>query len=291
MEFVRYQLKGDDLNGACNRWIQPPQAAYFVTTVDRNGNTNVTPVTMGTCIGNQFFSFTLSNLRVKEWDLDKYPYQEGIKQGYCNLREVPECVISYFGHNLLRESWISSMPIPKGISELDVMGLTPLPSVSVRPCGIAECPVNLEARVLYVHKLGEKWTNYICEVVNVTVHKDLDEQNKTGPYKGYGVMPMDLLFEVFIGKGNTEATKDFERLYYARLDFDKIERCPEDIGCAWKSTFREWILTEQSRGKLTQAETDRIFDLNHAWAANRDPVSNAAIKEELTSLLKKAVVL
>ena len=289
MEFVRYRIKGEDFNGSEKRYIQPPQIAYFVTTVDKNGNMNVTPVTMGSQIGHRFFSFTLSNHFVEEWDQEKYPFKDGVKQGYCNLLEVPECVISYYGHSLLRESWIAGMPIPKGISEIDVMGLTPLPSEIVKPCGIAECPINLEAKILHVNKLGKKWVNYICEVVHVTAHKELEEKNSSGPLAGYGVLLIDPIFEVFIGKGGSPET-DNVRLVYDRLDLSKLERCPEDVGCKdfWIGSFEQWIEDEQKRGKLTAGEMDRIFKLEADWAKKRDPISNSMVKSELTELLKKA---
>jgi flavin reductase (DIM6/NTAB) family NADH-FMN oxidoreductase RutF len=254
------------------------------------GNVNVTPVTMGTCVAHKYFNFTLSNLFVDDWDQDKGTYKEGVKQGYCNLREIPECVISYYGYPLLRESWIAGMPVPKGISEIDVAGLTPLPSQIVKPCGIAECPINLEAKVLHVHKLGARWVNYTLEIVHVTVHKDLDDQNKRGPMAGYGVTIIEPVFEILTGKGKTPETDNF-RLVYDRLDFSKIERCPEDVGCKdhWIGTFKQWITDEQARGKLSAGEAARIFELGRLWAANMDPVKNSSVKAELTALLKKAV--
>ncbi|MDR2932616.1 MAG: flavin reductase [Oscillospiraceae bacterium] len=292
MEFAHYTLKGDHMNGAHHRWIQPPQVAYFVSTVDSKGNGNVTPVTMGTCIGNQFFSFTLSNLRERAWDQDENDFTEGVKQGYCNLLDVPECVISYYDHSLVRESWIAAMPIPKGINELDVMGLTPLPSTIVRPDGIAQCPINLEAKVLHTHKLGAKWTNFICEIVHVAVDKKLDEANRTGPRAGYGSGILDLVFEVVINKGGTPDT-DNMRLVYERLDPKTNERCPEDVGVRdeWIGGFEPFVREQCGRGKITDAEMARIFDLQELWAQNRDPVSNAAVKAELTALLKKSVAL
>ena len=42
-------MKSDD--GFNYRWIQPPQIAYLVSTIDEFGNNNVTPVTLGTCVG------------------------------------------------------------------------------------------------------------------------------------------------------------------------------------------------------------------------------------------------
>ncbi|MBR3904249.1 MAG: hypothetical protein IKJ51_00865 [Clostridia bacterium] len=292
MELVRYTCEGGSLGGLHHRFIQPPQIAYFVTTCDRYGNMNTTPVTMGTCIAHNFFSFTLSNLHTNEaqWDLDKNDWQDGIKQGYANLREVPECVISYYGHDMIPESWIAGCPVPKGISEIDVMGCTPLPSEHVKPVGIRECPINLEAKVLHVHKLGKRWVNFIVEIVGATVHKSLVDENEKGRLAGYGMLAIDPVFEVMIASGNTPETQNY-RLYYDRLDFDKIERCPENIGydADWIGTFEGWIHDEVGHGHITQAEEQRALELKKLWEKDRNPQTNAAVKQELTALLRKAV--
>jgi hypothetical protein len=132
--------------------------------------------------------------------------------------------------------------------------------------------------------------NYICEVVAVTVHKELDDQNRNGPLKGYGMLLIDPVFEVLTGKGETPETSNF-RLVYDRLDFSKIERCPEDVGCKdfWIGSFQQWIKDEHERGKLSPEEVSRIFSLEENWVRNRDPVKNGNTKAELTELLKKAV--
>lgn len=292
MEFVKYSLEDGNLNGCHNRFIQSPQVAYFVTTCDKYGNMNTTPITMGTCIGHNFFSFTLSNLHVgeDEWDLDKNEWKDGIKQSYANLREVPECVISFYGHDMVRESWIAACPVPKGISEIDVMGCTELPSTVVRPAGIAECPINLEAKVLHVHKLGAKWTHYVCEIVYASIHKELDEINRTGPLAGYGMLNIDPVLEVYIAHGTTPETSGL-KLYYDTLDLSKIERCPEDIGYSadWIGDFEGWLKDESARGRINEEEIQRALELKKLWEVNRDPVANAAVKKELTDILKKAV--
>ena len=291
-DIIKYTVENGELNGLHHRFIQPPQVIYFVTTVDKMGNTNVTPVTMGTCIGHNFCSFTLSNLHVgaDEWDQDSNEWIDGVKQGYANLREVPECVISYFGYDMMREAWISGMPVPKGISEIDVMGFTPLESSVVKPCGIKECPINLEAKVLYTHKLGARWTNYICEIVAASVHEDLVKENEEGELAGYGMLSLDPPFEVMIASGNTPETSTY-RLYYDRLDFKKIDRCPADIGyeADWIGTFAQWMHDEVKHGHITEAEEQRALELEKLWRVNRDPIANAAVKEELTFLCKKAV--
>lgn len=289
MEFIHYDLEGErEGTGLNHRWVQPPQISYFVTTIDKHGNTNVTPVTMGTSFGPPFYYvFCLSNLFVPDWDGKEY--MPGIKQGYMNLKEVPECVISYYGYDLMRESWIAGMPIPKGISEIEVAGLTPLPSRKVAPCGIAECPVNMEARVISTQKVGSRWTLYTCEIVGVSVNAEFVKRDKE-IFDGTGVLAIDPLFEVKIAKGSTEDTKGM-RLYYNRMDYSRVERCPEDIGCYdhWIGSFEQWLEDELIRGKLSEQEKLEILELNEKWQKNSDPKVNGAVQMELTLRLKNLV--
>jgi flavin reductase (DIM6/NTAB) family NADH-FMN oxidoreductase RutF len=287
MEFIHYDLEGEKHSGINHRWVQPPQIAYFVTTVDRFGNVNVTPVTMGTSFAPpHYYVFCLSNLFVPDWDGE---YKPGIKQGYMNLKEVPECVISYYGHDLVRESWIVGMPIPKGINEMDVASLTPLPSQKVAPPGIAECPVNMECRIIATQKVGSRWTLYTCAIVGVSVSADFVARDKT-EFGSMGVLGIDPVFEVKIAKGDTPETSGM-RLYYNRMDFSRIERCPEDVGCEndWIGSFDQWLQDEQKRGKLTEEERLALLDLDARWAKDRNPATNGAVKLELTARLKKLV--
>ena len=125
MDFTFYDLEGEKHCDINHRFVQPPQISYFVTTVDNKGNVNVTPVTMGTSFAPPwYYVFCLSNLFVEDWD---GAYRDGVKQGYMNLKENPECVISYYGHDLVRESWIART-IRAKTGEGETIGMTPMPS-------------------------------------------------------------------------------------------------------------------------------------------------------------------
>lgn len=50
MDFERFDLEIDRHPDWNHRWLQPPQIAYLVSTLDRRGNANLTPVTMGTAM-------------------------------------------------------------------------------------------------------------------------------------------------------------------------------------------------------------------------------------------------
>jgi flavin reductase (DIM6/NTAB) family NADH-FMN oxidoreductase RutF len=284
MTVIRYDLEGPH-PPRLTRWVQPPQITYFVTTMDRQGNVNSTPVTMGTCVGPlTHFAFSLSNLGKPGFEKSD---RQDLKHAYYNLKEIPECVISYVGHDLLRESWITGMPIPRGISEIEVAGLTPLPSAKVAPPGIAECPINLEARVVSTHLMPPVHTLYICDIVGFSVDEHYVERDMA-EWNGMGVLAIDPLFEVIIDPGTTGNT----RLVYARMDMESIERCPEDVGCEgdiWIGRFEQWMEAERNRGKMTDEELAEILALRRRWEADRDPVGNGAIKAELTRRLRRIV--
>ena len=270
------------------RWIQPPQIAYFITTIDELGNHNVTPVTLGTCIGASFprgnrpgeyyFSFSLSCVNLPD---------EGntleIRHGLYNLEKIPECVISFIPVSLMRRSTLTGLPIPRGINEMDIAGLTPLHSKKVRPSGIAECPINLEATVFQKIQLGHNYIHYLCKIVAVSVDDKLLAKDQLG----FGSLEIDPLFEVNIQQNN----RGQSRLYYSQMDPGKITRTADDVGCLkdWIGSFEQWMQDEVARGKITESDRLEILELNRQWQANRDPVTNNKIKHQLMKWLQKIV--
>lgn len=262
-------LETYETTGFSHRWIQPPVACYFVTTMDKKGNVNCTPVSMGTA-----FQSAPPNMR---WC---YAFaMNNDRDGRKNLDETGECVISYYPYELLRESTIVGLPMPKGINEIDVAGLTPLPSKKVKPYGIAECVSNLEAKVIETVRVDGS-TLYVFEIVAVSVKTEYMERDKVTPHEP-GLGAADLLFEVSI-KGNPP------RLNYTRMD-KRVYPTPDDIGCdaRWIGTFEEWMDSEERRGKIDAETKEKILKLNDKWKRDPDPISNAKVKKKLTKHLKK----
>ena len=269
-------LETYETTGFSHRWIQPPVVCYFVTTVDRFGNSNTTAVSMGTAFQAMpphmrwCYAFAMANDR----------------QGRRNLDETGECVISYFPYSLIRQSEVAGLPVPDGISEMEVAGLTPLPSKQVKPCGIAECVSNLEAKVIETVRINGS-TLFVLEIVGCSVHKDAVEKDMRTPYEP-GMLMSDLLFEVSIKPD--PVTGDPARLNYARLN-PEVYPTPNDFGPdnRWVGTFEEWMDGEERRGKITSEEKQHILQLNSLWLTNRDPDTNGEVKKELTDWLKKIV--
>ena len=266
------------------RWVQPPQIAYFVTTVDCHGNTNSTPVTLGTCVGaemtaeswgNYFLTFALGCTN---------PGSIPPRDGHLNLQEVPECVVSYIGKGLIRQSQVACCPLPRGISEIAVAGLSELPSRHVRPPGIRECGVNIEARVVRSFPLGEFYHFYVLQALGVSVDEELVARDAANPLHA-GVWEIDPVFETTI-LGEPGGPP---RLYYSRLDKRSVARMPREIGPQrnWVGTFAQWMEDERARGAISQGEFERLVELARKWEGNPDPLANREVKLSLTQALQR----
>lgn len=267
------------------RYIQPPQIAYFVTTMDEFGNINSTPVTLGTCNSANlpragrpaefFYSFALRNKATSDLDDINRP-----RDGYINLLESDELVISYIGKDIMRESIITNLPLPRGISELDVAGLHTFPSTNISVPSIEECSINIECKVMNRIQLGEYYMLYVCKAVGISVDQSLIERDN----EGLGVFHIKPLFEVNITRTDSGNT----RLNYGEMDYTKLSVPGDNFGSTgdWIGTFRQFIDSEYKRGKISNEEKEEIMKLEIQFRKDR---SNKIIKSKLTELIKKAV--
>ena len=172
--------------------------------------------------------------------------------------------------------------MPRGISELEVAGFTPLKSHKIKAVGVNECPVNLEAKV--VDKLNiSNSTLFVTKIVGASVSKEAILADMAHPFQP-GVLLTDLLFEVSIN-GNPP------RLNYTRMNIDNIIPTQSDLGDAnqWIGTYTSWIKSELDRGRINQEEYEKLIELNSKWLINPNSENNHEVCQELTALLKDMV--
>ena len=109
MKHIYYDIEKNGLLGSRDnkpvntRWIEPPIINYFVTTVDKYGNINVSPISLGTHMGfNEtkqggqvgYFSFSLVHVENTGSD-EGMNRQLAVRDTEHNLEHNGECVISY----------------------------------------------------------------------------------------------------------------------------------------------------------------------------------------------------
>ena len=121
--------------------IVPSRPADLLVTIDPDiGSVNAMAGSYGPCSWQPLTLHLHFNNRVTS-------------HTYHNLKATGECVLALPGRDLVRETWILNLPTPRGINELEVANLTPIPSRYVKPPGIKECPVNLECVVELTYDL------------------------------------------------------------------------------------------------------------------------------------------
>lgn len=267
------------------RFIQPPQIAYFVTTMDKFGNLNSTPATLGTCNSANmprdgrpaefYYTFSLRNRPTHEaYDVNRP------RDGYLNLVKNDEVVISYISKDIMRESIIANLPLPRGISELDVAGLHTFASTNVSVPSIKECPINIECKIVDKIQLGNYYMLYVCKAVGISVDKELIEKDTNG----LGVFNIKPLFEIDI----SERDSGNQRLNYGEMNYETFLTPGDDFGSIgdWIGTFDQFIDSEYKRKKITLEQKELTLELAKQFKKDR---SNKEVKAKLTELIKLAI--
>jgi flavin reductase (DIM6/NTAB) family NADH-FMN oxidoreductase RutF len=72
-----------------------------------------------------------------------------------NIRETGQFVVNLVSEANAEQMNITAIEFDQGIDELEQAGLTPLPSVLVKPPRIAESPVSMECELMQIVELGE----------------------------------------------------------------------------------------------------------------------------------------
>jgi len=123
-----------------------PRPICFASTVDKDGNVNLSPFS--------FFNLFSSNPPVCVFSPSRRVRDNTTKHTLENIHEVPECVINIVNYAMVQQTSLASVEYPKGINEFIKSGFTPLASELVRPPRVAEAPVQLECVVNEVKPLG-----------------------------------------------------------------------------------------------------------------------------------------
>jgi flavin reductase (DIM6/NTAB) family NADH-FMN oxidoreductase RutF len=127
--------------------VVTPRPIAWVTTIDLHGRVNLAPYS--------FFNVFSANPPVVVFSPGLR--RDGSKKDtLLNVEATGEFVLNAAVELLAEHMNLSSMEVAHGESEVELTGLTTLPSAQVRPPRVAESPVALECRLLQVIPLGEE---------------------------------------------------------------------------------------------------------------------------------------
>src|SRR3954469_9752968 len=126
--------------------VVTPRPIAWVTSVDHEGRVNLAPFSFFNAFGANppvvVFSPTLRR-------------DGGRKDTLCNVEATGEFVLNSAVESLAEQVNQSSRELPPGQSEVELTGLSLLPSRKVRPPRLAESPAHLECRLLQIVPIGK----------------------------------------------------------------------------------------------------------------------------------------
>ena len=156
-----------------------PRPIAFASTIDRDGNPNLSPFS--------FFNVFGSNPPIAIFSPARRVRDNSIKHSLENVLEVPEVVINVVDYAMVHQTSLSSCEYPKGVNEFIKAGFTPIPSENIRPFRVKESPVQLECKVkdiIYTGTEGGAGNLIVCEVVKIHVaSRVLNSEGKIDQHK------------------------------------------------------------------------------------------------------------
>lgn len=156
-----------------------PRPICFASTIDAKGNSNLSPYS--------FFNIFGSKPPIAIFSPARRVRDNTIKHTLENIYETKEVVINVVNYAMVQQMSLSSCEYPKGVSEFEKAGFTPIPSTLVKPFRVKESPAQLECKVLEVKETGHEGgagNLIICEVVMMHIQDEvLNEMGQIDPHK------------------------------------------------------------------------------------------------------------
>lgn len=216
-----------------------PRPIAFASTIDKEGNVNLSPFSFFNCFGANPPILIFSPARRGRDNTTKHSYE--------NVLEVPEVVINIVNYSMVQQASLASTEYPKGVNEFVKSGFTQVPSTMVKPPRVGESPVAFECKVLQVIKTGEQGAAgnlVICEILLVHIKDEvLDTEGKIDPFKLDAVARMG---------GDWYCRANGDSLFKVPKPLDKIaigiDQLPEQIR-------NSKILTGNDLGMLANVES------------------------------------
>jgi len=141
-----------------------PTPAGLITSVDAAGRPNI--LTLG-----EVFNISISRPVILGIAIRKERYSHQL------ISETREYVVNLPTQEIAQQVWYCGSVSGRTVDKFAGSGLTPVPAQRVRPPLIAECPVNLECKLLGVQEIGDH-DLFLGEAV--AQHVDEDVLDETG---------------------------------------------------------------------------------------------------------------
>ncbi|MBK7147538.1 MAG: flavin reductase family protein [Bacteroidetes bacterium] len=195
-----------------------PRPIAFVSTIDKEGNVNLSPFS--------FFNVFGSNPPTLVFSPARSGRTGATKNTHDNVLEVDECVVNIAHYDMLYQMNLAAHMYPKGVDEFAKSGLTKAESISVKPPRVAECFVQMECKVKNVIETGQgggAGNLVVCEVTMLHINeKVLNEEGSIDPFKMNYIARMGKQFWARIGAENIISIPGFKMANELGIGWDAL---------------------------------------------------------------------
>lgn len=146
-----------------------PRPIAFASTIDLNGNVNLSPFS--------FFNFVGINPPILVFSPNRRGKDGSQKNTTENLHEVPEVVINLVDYSMVQQMSLTSCEYPKGVNEFMKAGFTEEKSFLVQPPRVKESPVQFECKVLEIKEYGTA-NIVVCEILMAHFAEHILDENR-----------------------------------------------------------------------------------------------------------------
>ncbi len=156
-----------------------PRPICFASTIDKDGNANLSPFS--------FFNVFGSKPPIAIFSPARRVRDNTIKHTLENIQETKEVVINVVTYDMVQQMNLSSCEYPKGVNEFVKSGFTPVAAEVVKPFRVKESPVSMECKLLQVIETGQEGgaaNLIICEIVKMHIdERILGDDGQIDPHK------------------------------------------------------------------------------------------------------------
>ena len=149
-----------------------PRPIAFASTVDENGNPNLSPFS--------FFNLFSANPPILVFSPSRRVRDNTIKHTLINARATGEVVINVVNFDMVQQTSLSSTEYGDGVNEFVKAGFTAIPSDLVKPFRVKESPVQFECKIQQIISLGTEGgagNLIICEVIKMHIDESVLDEN------------------------------------------------------------------------------------------------------------------
>jgi flavin reductase (DIM6/NTAB) family NADH-FMN oxidoreductase RutF len=149
-----------------------PRPIAFASTVDENGNPNLSPFS--------YFNVFSANPPILVFSPARRVRDNSIKHTLINCEATGEVVINVVNFDMVQQTSLASTEYADGVNEFLKAGFTAVPSDVVKPFRVKESPVQFECKVNQIIPLGSEGgagNLVLCEVLRIHINETVLDAN------------------------------------------------------------------------------------------------------------------